>query len=213
MYEDYDILVADKTSGLLTVGTERVRENTAYHHLTSYVKRGNQKSKNRIFIVHRLDKDTSGLIVFAKTEHAREYLQKEWHGFEKKYYAVVHGVLPAKEGIISSYLAENSAHRMYSVAEASGGVPAKTGFKVLKESKKCSLLEITLFTGKKNQIRVHFSERGFPVAGDLKYGKKDRSIKRLALHSASMTLVHPETKEKMTFQTEVPDYFASLVKG
>ena len=213
VYEDYDILVVDKATGLLTVGTDTVRENTAYFHLTSYVKKGNQKSKNRIFIVHRLDKDTSGLLVFAKTEQAKHYLQKEWHGFEKKYYAVVHGILPEKEGVITSYLTENKAHRMYSVKEASQGVLAKTGFKVLKESKKFSLLGVTLFTGKKNQIRVHFSEKGFPIAGDPKYGIKDRSIKRLTLHSGFMTIVHPETKKTMTFETKVPDYFSSLVKG
>ena len=212
LYEDYDILVADKTSGLLTIGTDKIRDNTAYSHLTSYVQKGNQKSKNRVFIVHRLDRDTSGLIVFAKNEESKHYLQKEWHTFEKKYYAVVHGIIPEKEGCITSYLAENKAHRMYSVNDAEKGVLAKTGFRVLKASKQFTLLEIDLFTGKKNQIRVHFAERGFPVAGDTKYGKKGRTAKRLALHSASMMIMHPKTKEKMTFETPIPEYFKSLVK-
>jgi len=176
LYEDHDILVVDKMSGLLTVSTEKV-------------------------------------IVFAKNENAKRYLQEEWHGFKKKYYAVVHGTLPKKEGVITSYLAENRAHKMYSVDDPEKGKLAKTGFKVLRESKKYSLLEIDLLTGRKNQIRVHFSEKGSPVAGDKKYGKKDKGIKRLALHAASITILHPDTKEKMTFETKVPAYFKSLVNS
>ena len=163
--------------------------------------------------MHRLDRDTSGVIVFAKNEKAKRYLQDEWHGFTKKYYAVVHGTLPEKEGIITSYLAENSIHRMYSVDDPKKGKLAKTGFKVLRESKKYSLLEIDLLTGKKNQIRVHFSEKGCPVAGDKIYGVKGMGIKRLALHAASLTILHPHTKEKVTFETEIPAYFKSLVNS
>ena len=211
LYEDHDILVVDKRSGLLTVSNEKVRENTAYYLLTKYVRKGNQKSKNRIFIVHRLDKDTSGVIVFAKNENAKRYLQEEWQGFKKKYYAVVHGILPEKEGVITSYLVENRVHRMYSVDDHKKGKLAKTGYKVLRESKKFSLLEIDLLTGRKNQIRVHFLEKGCPVAGDKMYGKKEKGIKRLTLHAASITILHPYTKEKMTFETQVPAYFKSLV--
>jgi len=211
IYEDRDILVVDKMSGLLTVSTARVRDNTAYFLLNKYIRKGNQKSRNRIFIVHRLDRDTSGILVFAKNENAKRFLQAEWHGFNKKYYAVVHGTLSEKEGIITSYLAENRAHKMYSVNDPEKGKLAKTGFKVLKESKKFSLLEIDLFTGRKNQIRVHFSEKGFPVAGDKIYGEKHKGVKRLTLHAASLTILHPYTKEKMTFETVVPAYFKSLV--
>ena len=100
LYEDRDILVVDKTEGLLTIANEKVRDNTAYYLLNEYVKKNNPKSKNRVFIVHRLDRDTSGLIVFAKNENAKRYLQDEWQGFEKKYCAVVHGILPEKEGVI-----------------------------------------------------------------------------------------------------------------
>ena len=211
LYEDHDILVVDKMSGLLTVSNEKVRENTAYYLLTNYVRKGNQKSRNRIFIVHRLDRDTSGIIVFAKNINAKQYLQEEWQGFKKKYYAVVHGTLPKKEGVITSYLAENRIHKMYSVDDPEKGKLAKTGYKVLRESKKYSLLEIDLLTGRKNQIRVHFSEKGCPVAGDKMYGKKEKGIKRLTLHAASITINHPYTKEKMTFETKVPAYFKSLV--
>lgn len=213
LYEDRDILVVDKISGLLTIGTEKVRENTAYYLLNKYVRKGNLKSKNRVFIVHRLDRDASGIIVFAKNENAKRYLQEEWQKFQKKYYAVVRGTLSQKEGIITSYLAENRAYKMYSVDDPKKGKLARTGYKVLSESKNYSLLEIDLLTGRKNQIRVHFSEKGCPVAGDKKYGEHEKGIKRLALHSASITILHPYTKEKMTFDTKVPAYFESLLNS
>ena len=213
LYEDRDILVVDKMSGLLTVANDKERENTAYYLLNKYVRKGNQKSRNRVFIVHRLDRDTSGIIVLAKSENAKRYLQEEWHGFKKKYYAVVHGALREKEGVISSYLVENRVHKMYSVNDPEKGKLAKTGYKVLRESKKYSLLEIDLLTGRKNQIRVHFSEKGCPVAGDKKYGEKEKDIKRLALHAASIIILHPHTKKKMTFETRVPAYFKSLVNS
>lgn len=211
LYEDQDIIVVDKVDGLLTVSTDRVRDNTAYFRLNFYVRKGNQKSRNQVFIVHRLDRDTSGLLVFAKNEEAKRFLQDEWHNFDKKYYAVVCGILPEKEGIISSYLAENSAHNVYSVNDPAKGKLAKTGFKVLQESQKYSLLEIALFTGRKNQIRVHFAEKGFPVAGDKSYGEKDAGVKRLMLHAGSLTIIHPFTKEKMNFETDIPESFKALV--
>ena len=213
LYEDRDILVVDKVSGLLTVSSEKVRDNTAYYLLNEYVRKGNRKSRRRVFIVHRLDRDTSGVIVFARNEKAKRFLQEEWQGFEKKYYTLVHGTMPDKECVITSYLAENSVHRMYSVADPGKGKLAKTGYKVLRESSKYSLLEIDLLTGRKNQIRVHLADKGCPVAGDKKYGKKEKGIKRLTLHAASLTIVHPFSKEKMTFSTKVPAYFESLMKG
>ncbi len=211
LYEDHDILVVDKRSGLLTVSNKKVRENTAYYLLTKYVRKGNQKSRNRIFIVHRLDRDASGVIVFAKNENAKRYLQENWQKFKKIYYAVVHGTLPKKEGVITSYLTENRVHKMYSIDDSKRGKLAKTGYKVIRESRKYSLREIDLITGRKNQIRVHFSEKGCPIVGDKIYGKKEKGIKRLTLHAASITILHPHSKEKMTFETKVPVYFNSLV--
>lgn len=215
LYEDHDILVVDKRSGLLTVSNAKYRENTAYYKLTDYVRKGNKKSNNRIFIVHCLDKDTSGVIVFAKNEKAKYALRDQWQTFKKNCFAVVTGVLEEKEGVITSYLAENSIHKMYSVNTKSPekGKLAKTGYKVLKESEKYSFLEIDLLTDRKNQIRVHFAEKGHPVAGDKKYGKKDQNIKRLTLHAASLTMVHPFTKEEMTFESKVPGYFYFLVSS
>ena len=213
LFEDRDILVVNKTNGLLTVSTDREKEKTAYFLLNDYVRKGNARSKNRVFIVHRLDRDTSGVLVFAKNEKAKRYLQDKWKEFEKIYFAVVYGKLQEKDGLITSYLLENKAHRMYSVNDSAKGKFSKTGYKVVKESKKFSLIEINLFTGRKNQIRVHFSEKGHPLVGDKIYGKIDKGIKRLALHAASITLSHPFTKEKMIFEAEPPLYFKTLVNN
>ncbi len=204
-------MVADKASGLLTISTNKIKENTAFYLLNSYVKKGSSKSKNRVFIVHRLDRDTSGVIVFAKNLNSKLYLQKEWHRFEKKYFAVVKGILPEKEGVITSYLAENRAHKMYSVNDPKKGKLAKTGFKVITESKSFTLIEIDLLTGRKNQIRAHLSEKGFPVVGDKIYGEKVAGIKRLALHAASLSISHPYTKQMVTFEADIPVYFKSFV--
>ncbi len=213
VYEDPDIIVIDKMAGLLTMGTDTEKERTAYFLLNAYVKRGNPRSRNRIFIVHRLDRDTSGLLVFARTEQAKRFLQDNWEGFDKKYFAVVHGVLQEKKGTITSYLAENKFYRVYSVNNPEIGKLSSTGYQVIKESEKYSLLEIKLFTGRKNQIRVHLSEKGHPVVGDKIYGPKDKTQKRLALHSASLTILHPYTQKEMVFTSEIPSYFRSLVKA
>ena len=212
LYEDHDIIVVDKIAGLLTMGTDREKHKTAHFILNDYVKKGNERSKNRVFIVHRLDRDTSGILIFAKNENIKRYLQDNWKEFSKKYLTVVHGKLKDKEGVITSYLTENSAFRVYSVNDPDKGKLSKTGYKVIKESAKYSLLEITLFTGRKNQIRVHLSENGHPVVGDKIYGNTDNGFKQLALHSASLTIIHPLTKKEMNFKTELPIYFKTLVK-
>ncbi len=212
IYEDHDIVVVNKRAGLLTVRTEAVKDNTALHLLNLYVQRGNPKSSARVFVVHRLDKDTSGVLLFAKTEAAKAYLMEEWSHFTKKYYAVVHGILPEKEGVITSYLVENSVHRMHSVNDPERGKFAKTGYKVLKESKNYSLLEVELHTGRKNQIRVHFAEKGFPVAGDKMYGVKDKFIQRLTLHAASLAITHPHSHEPMSFEAGIPAYFETFFR-
>jgi tRNA pseudouridine32 synthase/23S rRNA pseudouridine746 synthase/23S rRNA pseudouridine1911/1915/1917 synthase len=212
LYEDHDILVVDKIAGLLTMGTDREKQKTAHFILNDYVKKGNERSKNRVFIVHRLDRDTSGILVFAKNENAKYYLQNNWKGFSKKYFTVVHGILKDKEGVITSYLTENRAFRVYSVNDSDKGKFSKTGYKVIRESGKYSLLEINLFTGRKNQIRVHLSEKGHSVVGDKMYGIEDKGIKRLALHSASLTLRHPITQKEMSFETEIPLYLKKLVR-
>jgi len=128
------------------------------------------------------------------------------------YTAIVHGILREKEGVISSYLTENTAYKIYSTTDPSKGKLAETGFKVIKESQNFSLLDIVLHTGKKHQIRVQLADKGHPVAGDKLYGEKNAGTKRLALHASSLTISHPFTKEKMTFEAPLPAYFKTLMK-
>ncbi len=212
LYEDQDLLIVNKSNGLLTVSTDKEKDKTASALLNNYVRKGNSRSKNRVFIVHRLDRDTSGVLVFAKNEKAKHFLQEHWASFDKIYFAVAYGKLKEKEGLITSYLLENKAHRMYSVKDTAKGKFAKTGFKVVNESKNFSLLKINLFTGRKNQIRVHLADKGHPVAGDKVYGKIDKRIKRMALHASSITITHPFTREKISFETELPVYFKTIMK-
>ena len=211
LYEDRDILVVDKPAGLLTVGTETNKFKTAYSVLTDYVRKGDLKSRNRIFIVHRLDQWTSGVLIFAKSEGVKYHLQAQWKGTEKKYIAVVHGHLAPKEGMITSYLSENKAHVVYSTTDVSKGKLAHTAYRVLKETRRFSLLEINLLTGRKNQIRVHMADKGHPIVGDRKYGKTNDGYGHLALHSKSISFKHPTSGEQMTFETKVPDYFNKLI--
>lgn len=213
LYEDDDLIVVDKPAGLLTIGTETNKTKTVYFILTDYVRKGCAKSRNRIFIVHRLDQWTSGVLIFAKSEEIKMRLQEQWKDTQKKYLAVIHGRLSQKEGIISSYLAENKAYVVYSTKDPSKGKLSHTAYKVLKETKQFSLLEISLLTGRKNQIRVHFADIGRPVAGDRKYGKADNGLKRLALHAESISFKHPTTGKPMTFESKPPSYFNNLLKS
>ncbi|MGA2916008.1 MAG: RluA family pseudouridine synthase [Sedimentisphaerales bacterium] len=213
LYEDDDIIVVDKPAGLLTVGTETNKTKTAYYILTDYVRKGNPKSKNRIFIVHRLDQWTSGVLIFAKSEEIKMRLQEQWKDIQKKYIAVVHGRLSQKEGIISSYLAENKAFVVYSTKDPAKGKLSHTAYKVLKETKHFSLIEVNLLTGRKNQIRVHFADLCHPLAGDRKYGNADDGLKRLALHARSISFKHPATGKLMTFESQTPSYFNNLMKS
>ncbi len=211
LYEDWDILVVDKACGLLSVSSETVRENAAHYLLNEYVRKGNSKSQNRVYIVHRLGRDTSGVLVFAKSEQAKKYLQDEWTNFKMAYYAVVRGSLPEKKGMITSFLAENSIHNMYSVSDPEKGKFARTAYTVLKESAQYSLVEVDPMTDRKNQIRVHLADLGCSVVGDKKYGTKEKGDKRLCLHSAKLTIKHPFTKETMTFEAPVPTYFNTVL--
>lgn len=211
LYEDQAVIVIDKPVGLLTMGTERNKSRTAQSILNDYVRKGNARSRNRVYIVHRLDRETSGVIIFAKSEQAKRYLQDNWTTTEKKYLTIVYGRLTPTEGIISGYLAENSAYTVYSTSDASKGKLSHTKYRTLKEAKGFSLLEIDLLTGRKHQIRVHVSEKGHPVVGDKKYGKKGDGYQWLALHAQSITFTHPVTGERLSFETAVPEYFTRLI--
>lgn len=211
IHEDSAIIIVDKPPGMLTMGTEKEKERTAYFAMTDYVRKGYSKSSKRIFIVHRLDKETSGIVIFAKTEMAKFFLQDNWKDTNKKYLTVVHGRLENQSGVITSYLAENKAFVVYSTNDQEKGKLARTAYKVLKETKDFSLLEIDLLTGRKHQIRVHLADNGNPIVGDKKYGKRDDDHKRIALHAFSISFNHPISGKECVFKTKVPAYFNSLV--
>ncbi len=211
LYEDRDILVVDKPPGLLTVGTDREKSRTAYFILTNYVRKGRPRSRDRIFIVHRLDRDASGILIFAKSEAAKLRLQGQWNETQKKYLAVVHGKCKITSQTISTYLAENKAQVVYSTSDTAKGKLSHTAYKVLRQTKDFALLEVDLLTGRKNQIRVHLAGIGHPIVGDKKYGKGGASHARLALHARSISFKHPTSGEPLTFVAKVPAYFTKLV--
>jgi tRNA pseudouridine32 synthase/23S rRNA pseudouridine746 synthase/23S rRNA pseudouridine1911/1915/1917 synthase len=161
--------------------------------------------------VHRLDRETSGVVIFAKNVEAKFRLQDQWQDTEKKYLAVVHGQCAKTSGTVTTYLAENKAHIVYSTSDRRKGKLSSTGYKVLKQTKDFALLELDLLTGRKHQIRVHLAGIGHAVVGDRKYGNGDRDHTRLALHARSISFNHPFSGQRLTFETVVPIYFNQLV--
>jgi tRNA pseudouridine32 synthase/23S rRNA pseudouridine746 synthase/23S rRNA pseudouridine1911/1915/1917 synthase len=211
LFEDKHILVVNKPSGLLTIGTDREKSRTAHYLLNDYVRKGNPKSRHRAYVVHRLDRDTSGVMLFAKSEEAKRFLQEHWEETEKHYLTIIHGRLTPAEDTISTYLVESSAHRVYSTPDAKRGKLSRTAYKVMKMAKGFSLVDVHLLTGRKHQIRVHFSDKGYPVAGDQKYSDKPMASRRLCLHARSLTFPHPAFGKPMTFEAEMPDDFVRLL--
>ncbi len=214
-YEDDDILVAYKGYGLLSVATERDmnknKEVTAYSILRDYLKR--KDPRNKLYIVHRLDKATSGLMMFAKTREAKEAMQHNWNNMvlERKYVAVVEGNMKDDEGVVKSYLVENARHEVYSTDDPSKGKIAVTYFKTLQRRNGYSLVELSLETGRKNQIRVHMKDLGHPIAGDKRYGARTSPIHRVALHAQTLRFAHPITRKDMNFTSAIPAAFEKLV--
>jgi RluA family pseudouridine synthase len=211
LYEDKDILVVDKPAGLLAVATEREKARTAHSILTDYIRIGCGRSRKRLFVVHRLDRDTSGTLIFAKSEEAKFRLQDQWKQTEKKYLAIVHGKLEKSSGTITTYLAEDKAYKVYSTSDSTKGKLSQTAYKVLRITKGFSLLEVALLTGRKNQIRVHLAGIGHPIVGDIKYGKVGEPLSRMALHARSISFKHPFSGKHLTFESRVPEFFTMLV--
>lgn len=213
VYEDDDILVVNKGYGLLSVASDSNRKHeTAYSILRDYLKRVDPRQK--LFIVHRLDQHTSGLMMFAKSAAAKETMQHNWNNMvlERRYVAVVEGGAPdPSEGIVRSRLAENAEHVVYVTADAEAGREAVTEYRTLAARGNYALVELQLATGRKNQIRVHMQQIGHPIAGDRKYGAATAPIRRLALHARTLRFVHPRTRRDMNFSTPVPASFKSLV--
>ena len=212
VYEDNDILIINKPNGLLTIESDHEKSDTAYKLVLEYM---SQKDKNaRCFQVHRLDKETSGLLLFTKSYELKELLTKNWNTLvkERGYVAVVEGKMPKKEGTIINWLKETDTHLMYDSKKQGEGLKAITNYQVIKETQKYSLLNITIETGRKNQIRVAMSEMGHPVVGDDKYGNPSDPLKRLGLHAQTLKFKHPITKENMSFKADIPAVFKKLFK-
>lgn len=212
VHEDADLIVIDKASGLLSMATDTEKQKTAYSILSEYVKR--YDPKNLIFIVHRLDRETSGLMMFARSKKVQEALQKDWNEsiIERSYVAIVEGAIDKKEGTITSWLKENKAMVMYSSQTPDDGQKAVTHYKVLKTNKLFSLLDVRLETGRKNQIRVHMKDIGFPVTGDKKYGAKLNPVAQMGLHARVLAFKHPVTGRAMRFDTPIPLKFQKLFR-
>lgn len=204
VYEDDDILVVEKGYGLLSMGTGKSGEETAYSLLRDYLKR--KDPRNKIFIIHRLDRDTSGIMMFAKTQEAKDAMQHNWNNMvlNRKYLCLVEGRVQEQEGVIRSYLVENSRMEVYSTDDPdAGGQLAVTRYRVLADRGGYTLLEVELDTGRKNQIRVHMKDMGHPIAGDRKYGARTSPLHRLALHAATLRFVHPITRKEMNFSAPI----------
>lgn len=206
IYEDKEIIVINKPAHLLTVGTEDEKYNTLYYKVSEYVKK--KHKSNKIFIVHRLDKDTSGVVLFAKTEEMKKLLQENWNDLttKREYIAIVEGNVKSNEGRIEEYLKETKTLLTYSTKDKDGKL-AITNYKVLLRDKGVSVLNINIETGRKNQIRVAMQGLGHPIIGDKKYGSKKNLIRRLGLHAITLEITHPKTKKQMEFTASIPHEF------
>lgn len=211
IYEDDAVLVVEKPAGLLTMGTEREKEATLYFMLNEYERSKTKDESGRVYIVHRLDRDASGLIVFAKSDAIKRTLQGHWELATKKYYAITEGTPQEKSGTIENFLREDDFKRVYSVSKNHPEAQrAVTHYRVLRENGGYALLEVTLETGRKNQIRVHLSGLGCPIMGDEKYSAKSDPFRRLALHACFLSFPHPVTGELKIFKSALPTPFKKI---
>lgn len=213
IYEDDELIAIDKPAGLLSIATDKEAERTAYHLMTDYVRIGHPR--NRIFVVHRLDRDTSGVLIAAKNERLKLALQDSWNDLvvTRGYVAVVEGALEKKAGRIQTWIKETKTLLSYSSSVPGEGREAVTNYEVMKESKDYTLLKIDIETGRKNQIRVHMKELNHPVAGDKKYGAKTDPLKRLCLHADKLVFRHPFSDKLITFKSNVPQSFLTLIQS
>jgi len=211
VFEDESLIVVEKPAGLLTMATETERSRTVYAALREAANR--KRPPEKIFIVHRLDREASGLLVFAKTAEAKERLQDQFkdHSAGRRYIAVVEGRVTSANLTIRSYIAENAAFRVYSTRKSGAGKLAVTHVHVMKANPKASLIEVRLETGRKHQIRIHLAERGHPIVGDKVYGSRSNPIRRMALHAAQLDFRHPLTGRSMHFEAPYPKSFSGCL--
>lgn len=211
LHEDPDLIVVDKAAGFLTVASARETEATAEALLDAYL--GASRGGHRVHVVHRLDRDSSGVLVFARNADMRERLKKLFarHDIDRVYVALIHGRLPEPSGTFRSFLMEDRSLRVRSTADERQGKEAITHYRTLALGSRFSMLEVTLETGRRNQIRVHLAEAGHPVVGDTMYGKgHDNPLGRLALHAQQLGFAHPRTGRTVTFTAPVPQSFRDL---
>jgi 23S rRNA pseudouridine1911/1915/1917 synthase len=210
LFEDDYLIAINKPEGLLSIATEKEKDKTAYHIVSSYLK---IRGKDKAFVIHRLDRDTSGIIMFAKNDKIKNLLQNSWDQLVKVrgYLAVVEGATDS-EGVIKSYLKENKANMIYSSYKEHDGKLAITNYKKLNGNKEYSLLEVFIDTGRKNQIRVHMYDIKHPIVGDKKYGASKDPLKRLGLHAHKLEFVHPVTHKYIMINAKIPRKFDTIVR-
>lgn len=206
-YEDKHIVAIEKPTGLLSVATDFQKEKTAHAFLKNYYRPG------RVFVVHRIDQDTSGVMLFALTEEARDLLKAKFekHDIERVYIAIVEGKLPSRKGSWRSRIYEDELYKVHTTDDPHLGQEAITHYEVIDFTGRYSVLQLTLETGRKNQIRVHCQAAGHPVVGDRKYGASGNPIQRLALHAHLIAFKHPITDKYVKFISPVPQVFQKLV--
>ncbi len=207
LYEDKYLIVVNKDAHLLTIATAKEKEDTLYHQVSLYLKK--QNKNNKVFIVHRLDKETSGLVLFAKSYQVKEILQNNWPNVKRLYMAVIHGIPKNKTGILKSFLKETKTNYVYSDKY---GKEAITEYKIVKSNKEYSLVEIAIRTGRKHQIRVQFNDLGHPIVGERIYTNIKDKQKNLFLHASYLEFIHPITKELIKVESPIPKYFNELIK-
>jgi len=208
LFEDKFLIIVNKPANLLTISTEKEKDRTLYSYVYDYLKKKNKN--NKVFIVHRLDKDTSGIVIFAKDEQTKFYMQNNWNKIKRNYVAVVNGKVEKKKDVLKSYLNETKTHFTYSVNDKNGKL-AITEYERVLENSKYTMLSLNLKTGRKNQIRVQLADIGNPIVGDKKYGIKKDPIRRMALHANYIEFIHPKTKNKVEIDIDIPNSFVNLV--
>jgi 23S rRNA pseudouridine1911/1915/1917 synthase len=212
VFEDDDVIVINKRSGLLSIGSAKEKRQTAYRIITSHIQLDNPVA--RLFVVHRLDREASGLMVFAKNKRAQMALQESWEDTHQKnmYLAITQGTIEEDKATINSYLRESKALIVHSSKNPKDGKKAITHYEVVKKNEYYTLLEATQETERKNQLRVHLKSIGHPIIGDKKYEAKENPIQRTALHLRKLTFKHPTTQEELTFETKVPEDFLQIFR-
>lgn len=211
IYEDKHIIVVNKKSGILTVATEKERDKTLFHEVIEYEKKKNKN--NKIFIVHRLDKDTSGLVVFAKSMQVKNTLQATWDNTVRKYVAAVLGRVEKNKETLVSYLTESKTFDVYETKNTKLGKKAITSYEVIYKDNNYSVLDIDIKTGRKHQIRVQLANINHPIMGDKKYGKKKSSYRNMLLHAYYLSFKHPITGKVLELQSPYPKVINDLIKN